>query len=64
MPEGYTSPLLPPPAVTIGFTSDDYRVREDNGTVTVCLMKTGTTAQDIPLTGRAFESTPPDAIGW
>ena len=27
-----TSPLLCSPAVTIGFTSDNYRVREDNGT--------------------------------
>ena len=50
-------------AVRIGFTERDYVVREDNGTVTVCLRKDVDTLEDLMLNVTARDCDPPDALG-
>ena len=47
----------------IGFTARDYTVREDNGTVTVCLRKDVDTQEDLMLNVTARDCDPPDALG-
>ena len=49
--------------VSVRFVDDNPVVRENNGTVTICLERLGTTDEDITPTVRAEESSPPDAIG-
>ena len=47
----------------IRCTERDYRVREDNGTVTVCLQKDVDTLEDLMLNVAAGNCDPPDALG-
>ena len=42
--------------------TEDYEVDENNGTVTVCLMKNVTTAVDFNVTFKSQEKTPPEAM--
>ena len=49
--------------VRIRCTERDYRVREDNGTVTVCLQKDVDTLEDLMLNVTARNCDPPDALG-
>ena len=42
--------------------TEDYEVDENNGTVTVCLMKNVTTAVDFIVTFKSQEKTQPEAI--
>lgn len=51
------------PAAVVNFSSDNVRVDEDNGTVTVCLVKSGPTSRDLQLNVTSRELTPPDAVG-
>ena len=54
------APIAP---VSIGFTSPDYTVREDNGTVTVCLSKDVDTLEDLTLNVTSRDCDPPEALG-
>ena len=47
----------------IRCTERDYPVREDNGTVTVCLEKDIDTLEDLMLNVTAGNCDPPDALG-
>ena len=54
----FTNKTIP----AIKLYTEDYEVNENNGTVTVCLMKNVTTAVDFIVTFKSQEKTQPEAI--
>ena len=49
--------------VSVELESGSYTVNENEGTVEVCLVKTGETTQSISVDIAAGESSPVDAVG-
>ena len=51
------------PDVSVRFTEDDFRVNEDEGTVTICVRRIGDSASSITVTIRSRETAPASARG-
>ena len=54
--------MSPPTVITVLLAEDEYRLDED-GTVTVCVQRMGSTTEDISLTLTTAETSPPSATG-
>ena len=51
------------PDVSVRFTEDNFRVNEDEGTVTICVRRIGDSASSITVTIRSRETAPASARG-